>query len=150
MHTTTIAFFILRITIAYLFLSPLKKFILSWKNTVDMVRFLCPIQPQLMAVTMIIIMLVGSLSILFGFYGQIGAFFLMLECFLGYHLYDKYTKKIAMLQLSTQSSQDDQQILKSAKGLGIMGNKTAGQKNLVIAAVLFFIMLIGTGPGSIT
>lgn len=150
MTLTAIAFLILRITIAWLFLFPLKQFIPNWKTTVNMVRFLIPFQPQLFAIAMVIVMFFGSLSILFGYYAQVAAFFLAIQCLLGFHIHQKYAQQIMTFQLSSQASPEDRNILKYAKGLGIMGNKTSGQKNIVIAVMLLFIILGGSGPYSLS
>lgn len=147
---TAIAFLILRISIAWLFLSPLKQFIPRWKTTVEMVRFLIPFQPQLFSILMIAAMFLGSLSILFGFYAQVGAVLLAIQCLLGFCIHNKYVKKIMGLHLSVDSTESDRKILQCAKGLGIMGNKTSGQKNLIIAVILLFIILVGSGPYSLT
>lgn len=150
MALMAIAFLILRISIAWLFLSPLKQFIPHWKKTVEMVRFLIPFQPELLSVLMIMTMFFGSLSILFGIYAQVGAALLVIECLLGFIIYKKYVKKIMTLQLSAESTEADRKILQCAKGIGIMGNKTSGQKNLIIVAILLFIILVGSGPYSLT
>ena len=150
MMMVVVAFLLLRVTLAWLFLAPLKKFLTHWEATVKMVELVAPKRPVFFAYTMIGIMFFGGLSILLGCLAQIGAVFLAAHCLLGVRAHNLYVKQLQSMNLDSQASPDNQKILNEAKKLGILGNITSGQKNIVIAAVLVFIALIGSGPYSLT
>ena len=146
----TIAFLLLRVTIACLFLAPLKKFLTHWKFTVNMVGTVLPFHPFFSAMVMIGVMFFGAIFILLGFYAQIAAIFLAAFCLIGAYAHRVYVKQLQAMHLEAQASPADQKILNDAKRLGIVGNVTSGQKNIVIAVVLIFIFLVGSGPYSVT
>jgi len=144
------AFIILRIVLAWMFLYPLKALLSDWKETLNLVSLVSSFATKYFAVLMILAMIIGSISILFGIYAQIGATILLIYSLIGIAVHYKLSQKIAKESLSNTATQKDQDVLSETKQLGIVGNITSAQKNIVIAAALLFIALIGSGPYSIT
>ena len=145
-----VAFLLLRISIAWMFLSAVPTFISKWKVTLQMVKLLFSKYVTFFSVMMIATMIVGSFSILFGIYAQIGAFLLFIQCTLGVFVHNKFANNIARLQLSDAAEKNDQRVFGTAKSMGVVGHKTSAQKNIVLAAVMIFIVVMGSGPLSVT
>lgn len=146
----TVALIILRIVLAWMFLYPLKGLLSDWKGTVNLVRLITPFFPHLFAILMILVMIGGSLSILLGAYAQIGAAFLLIYSLVGVVVHYQLSLQIANQSLSDTATEDDRAVLEKTKALGIAGNITSAQKNIVIAASLLVIVLLGAGPFSLT
>lgn len=146
----TAALIFLRIVLAWMFLYPLKDLLADWKGTVNLVRLITPFFPNLFALLMILVMFLGSLSILFGVYAQIGASFLFIYSLVGVIVHYQLSQQIKTQSLSDEASKDDRAVLEKTKALGVAGNNTSAQKNIVVAAALLVIVLLGSGPFSLT
>lgn len=144
------AFIVLRIVIAWLFLFPLKVLLSDWPAAVDTVKLVAPIFPSFFAVIMVLVMIVGAFSILLGAFAQIGAALLIIYCLIGVVVHYKLAGLAANSKLSASASKEDRAVSQKLSALAILGNQTSGQKNIVIAAALFFILMIGSGPFSLT
>lgn len=144
------AFVVLRLILAWMFLYPLKAQLSDWDATVGLVDLIAPFQPQLFAVLMVLTMIAGSLSVLFGLFAQVGAALLMIYSLIGVLVHYKLSRLVAGLRLSASATIADQQILEKAKHLGVVGNVTSAQKNIVIASALWVIVCLGSGPYSLS
>lgn len=145
-----IAFFSLRIILAWMFLYPLKNLLADWEGTKNLVGLLSPIGKNFIAILMILAMIIGAISILFGIYAQIGSAILFVYSLIGAYIHYKLAKEASKKELSDSANKIDKEILIETKSLGIVGNVTSAQKNFVIAGALLFITLMGSGPYSIT
>jgi len=96
------------------------------------------------------VMFLGALSILFGIYAQIGALFLFIYSLVDVMAHYQLSQQAASQTLSDDASESDKAILETTKALGVVGNVTSAQKNIVIAAALLVIILLGSGPFSLT
>lgn len=139
MTTDTIAWLVLRVIYAWMFLYPLHTLLKDWDGTVGATALLFKWQPKFFAMISTLAMVLGGLSILFGFYGQIGGLLLLIFN-LGGAVVHYRLKDLALAQ------NGDETLTK----LAVVGHMSSAQKNFVLAAVAFFFMLIGTGPHSIT
>lgn len=144
-----IAFVVLRVVLAWIFLYPLKALLSDWEGTVDLVGLIAPCKPHFFAVIMVLVMIAGSLSVLLGFYAQIGAILLFVYSLIGFVVHYKLSQQEAAFELSAEASESDKAVLEQAKGLGIVGHVTSAQKNIVIAAALWVIIFLGSGPYSL-
>jgi hypothetical protein len=147
MHT--LAWLILRLVYAWMFLYPLKDLLTDWRGTVHLASFIIPFAPKLGALGTLGIMLLGAVSILLGFYPTVGGFLLLIYCLLGGYVHWSLAKQAEHLSLTASSSSANRTILEAAKTLAIQGHVSSGQKNMVLAAVGCFFMLMGTGPLSL-
>ena len=145
-----IAFLVFRIVIAWFFLKPVKSLCANWKDTVEMVKLVFPFYTNAFAVMMVAVMVLGSLSVLFGFYAQVGATFLFVYSLIGFFVHTKLKNKIMLEQLRDEHSSENEKIFNSVKLLGVVGHATSAEKNIVIAAALLIIVLLGSGPYSLT
>ena len=145
----TIAFIVLRIVLAWFFLYPVKGLITNWNESVNLVKLVIPIFPNLFTALMILTMIVGSLSILLGIMAPIGALLLFVYSLIGVAVHYKLSLKIEEQALSESASQSDQNILAETKAIGIAGHTTSAQKNIVVASALLIIILMGSGPLSL-
>ena len=145
-----IAWLVLRISYAIVFLFPLKDLLKNFSASVALVKVIIPFQSQFFAVVMIVVMVLGALSVLLGIYAQIAGFFLLIYCLFGMVVHYRLAKHIATIQLNTAASQKDIAAFNEAATLGIVGHQTSGLKNIVLAAVACFFMLVGSGPLSVT
>lgn len=145
-----IAWLILRVVYAWMFLYPLVNLIPNFQASVGAVKLVIPFMSRFFAVVMLIVMIYSGLSILVGFYAQIAGFLLLIYCLLGVVVHYRLVGKVARAKLSASASVEDQRCFSEVVSLGILGNKTSGQKNMVLAAVACFFMLLGSGPLSLT
>lgn len=143
------AFLLLRLTLAWLFLLPIKGLISDWNNTINLVRLIAPFKPQFFATLMILVMIFGSISILFGIYAQVGALFLFVYSLMGFVVHYRLSKNLDGMTLSASASKQDKVTFQNAKALGVVGHVTSAQKNIVIAVALLVIVLLGSGPFSL-
>ena len=132
-----LAWAILRLTYGWIFLAPLKGLLKNWKGSVALVKILTPWPwaknlAALGAGLMILVMIFGSLGIILGIEGRLAGFLLMIYSLFGIRVHFQLAKQ-AMKQEGSDS-------------LGVVGNITSGQKNVVLAGVGAFFMLMGTGP----
>lgn len=145
-----IAWLVLRICFGAMFLLPVRDLIVDFDAATELTKILIPYQPRFFAVVMIAVMVLGAISILFGIYAQIAGFFLLIYCLLGIVVHYRTAAYIATRKLSNESSRADRACSFEAVSLGVAGNETAGQKNMVLAAVACFFMILGSGPLSLT
>ena len=145
----TVAWLILRVIYAWMFLYPLKVLLKDWTGTKNTVALLIPICVPLCAVLMVIVMIAGALMILLGFYAKLAGLMLLFYCLFGVLVHYRLAAQASALKLKT-TDHGDQKILQQAIGLALVGNITSGQKNVVLAAVGCFFMLMGSGPWSLT
>lgn len=145
-----IAFLVLRIVIAWFFLQPVKALCSNWAASRGMVALLFPYAENLLAALMIAVMIVGSLSVLFGIYAQIGAALLFIYTFIGIFVHLKLKNQILALKVSADVFSNDKKQFDAAKNLGVVGHQTSALKNIVIMAALWMIVLLGSGPFSVT
>ena len=152
MHSLEIiAWLLVRITLAWLFLYPLIAIFKDWKGMVDGMGLLTPYCHRLMAFLMVIVMIVSALSVLLGFYGQIGGLLMCLYCLVGvlFH-YRLANTVIGGTHLSEQANAQDTSAYQTARGVGILGHITSAEKNIPIAAMGFYLFVMGSGPLSLT
>ena len=121
----------------------------DWSATKSTVALLIPICVPFCAIVMVMVMIAGALMILLGFYAQIAGFMLLFYCLFGVLVHYRLAAQAAALKL-VHADSTDQQVLQQAIGLALVGNITSGQKNVVLAAVGCFFMLMGSGPWSLT
>lgn len=145
-----IGWLILRVTYAAMYILPLKGLIKKWKGTVRATAMLFPWQPQIFAVLACLSMTLGALSILFGFYGQLGALLLLVFNIGGAIIHFRCAEVAIKVQPSPTLPKETHDTLMQLKTLALIGHKPSAQKNLVLAAVALFFCLLGTGPWSLT
>jgi uncharacterized membrane protein YphA (DoxX/SURF4 family) len=144
------AWLVLRIVYAWMFISPLPALLKDWGGTKDMTRLLIPnIATTFLTIIMLCVMFFGALSILFGVLGQIAGLALCIYCLLGAVVHSRLARSTNAISLSSAVSIEDQQKLGKVIKLAVVGNMTSAYKNIVLAAVGFFFMLMGTGPISL-
>ena len=131
-------------------LYPMKALLSDWAGTKKTVGILIPIFPSFCAVMMLLVMLCGALSVLVGFYSQIGGFLLCVYCIFGIKVHYRLSQLSTAGSLSSRASDSDREVLKEAQGLAVVGNITSAEKNVVLAAVALMFTLLGSGPFSLT
>ena len=144
-----VACIVLRLVLAWFFLDPVKGLISDWDASVELVKSIIPFQPQCFAILMIIVMIVGSLSVLFGIYAQIGAGCLLIYTLMGVVVHYRLGNTLSDMRLTKTAVKADKTIFETAKALGIQGHMTSAKKNIVIVAALLQIVLLGSGPFSL-
>lgn len=145
-----IGWLILRIAYAWLYFYALIALLRDWPSTEDMVALLFPYQTRFFAILMIIIMVIAPLAILIGIYAEIAGFCLLIYNLLGAIIHYKLARFLGTQHLSDPANVEDKNTLASVIQIGSMGNITSAQKNIVLAAVAAFFMLVGSGPASLT
>ena len=149
MELQIVAWMILRIMYAWMFLYPLKVLLSDWQVTKNTVALIVPKRlVPLSSILMVIVMIIGALSILLGFYAQIGGLLLLVYCLMGAVVHYKLAKLIINHQAI--ANQSNNAALQEVIDMGVVGNVSSAQKNFVLAAVAFFFMLLGSGPMSLT
>ncbi len=143
------AWLILRVVYAWMFLYPLKVLLSDWSGTKKTVALLIPFGVPFFAVLMVLVMIAGGLMILLGFYAQIAGFLLLCYSLFGVIVHYRLAAQASALKL-VHADAADQAVLQQAINLALVGNITSGQKNVVLAAVGCFFMLMGSGPWSLT
>jgi uncharacterized membrane protein YphA (DoxX/SURF4 family) len=144
MEKLIVAWLILRIVYALIFLVPIYGLIKNWNDAVNATKLLCPWYPQTFTMASILMLLIGGLSVALGVWTQIVAIGLVAFCLGGYIIHMRLANQIVELGKGSHAKNIDV-IVK----LGVLGNKTSGQKNLVLAAVGIFFVLVGSGPWSL-
>lgn len=144
------AWLVLRIAYAWIFLVPLPSLLKNWHETKALTALLFPQKTTTtLTIVMLVAMFFGALSILFGILGQWAGLILMVYCLLGVIVHRRLAKNAQNIRLSTSSSAADQQQLNDLIGLAVAGNIGSAYKNIVLAAIGFFFMVMGTGPCSV-
>ncbi|MDC0534680.1 DoxX family protein [Francisellaceae bacterium] len=145
-----IAWLVLRIIYAWMFIYPIKALTADWQSTKNTVRLLTPIFVNLSAMMMIAVMFVGGVMILLGVYAQIAGIALCAYCLIGYYIHNKIAQNALNSTIASQISDADQNVINNIKAAAAVGNVTSAQKNIVLAAVGLFFFFMGSGPFSIT
>ena len=145
-----VAWLVLRIVYAWMFLYPLVVLLRDFNATVNVVSLVAPFAKEFFTYVMLAVMFFGALMVLLGVYAQIAGFMLCAYCIIGQAVHYKLAKQTLANKLSDMASEEDKQVLSQTIQLGVMGQVTSAEKNAVLAAVGFFIMLMGSGPMSIT
>ena len=146
----SIAWLVLRIIYAWMFLYPALGLIRNWDITVQTTGLLFKRLPFFFAMGSVIIMILGSVSILLGFFGQIGAAGLLFFNIGGALIHYKLAKIAENTVVSKDISAVDKAVVEQLQKLAIVGHVTSAEKNFPLAAIAFFFLIIGTGPLSIT
>lgn len=144
------AFLVLRILFSWIFFRPLPGLLKDFQGAVGLTRLIIPFWPTLFTLLMFVVMIIGGISILFGLYAQIGGIFLFIYCLMGYVVHKRLANQASCANLSISASEQDQQVLETTVTLAAVGNMTSAQKNLVLAGVACFFLLMGSGPLSVT
>jgi uncharacterized membrane protein YphA (DoxX/SURF4 family) len=148
--TEDLAWLILRIGYAWLYLYALLGLLSNWQATKDLVALLFPRYTPVFAVIMVIVMFISAISIVLGFYAEIAGLMLSFYNLLGIRVHYKLAAQTRAFELSPNAALEDKQILAEAGTLGAVGHITSAQKNVVLFAVALFFMLAGSGPFSMT
>ncbi len=145
------AWVILRVIYAGFFLYPLKDLLKDWPATKNMVAILVPIPAlvSLCALAMVGVMTIGALMILLGVYARWAGFMLLFYCLFGVVVHYRLAAQARQLKLTPTALPADQHCLQQAVNLAVLGHLTSGQKNIILAAVACFFMLLGSGPWSL-
>ncbi len=149
MNSVDIAWLVLRVCYAALFLYPLPGLIRDWQGTVSASRLLNEKFATNLAAISVLLMFFGALSILFGVYGQVGALGLLGFNLGGSVLHQRLAGVALQSQLSSTASDQDKQVLMDMVNLAVAGHSSSAWKNYVLAAVACFFMILGTGPYSL-
>jgi uncharacterized membrane protein YphA (DoxX/SURF4 family) len=144
-----IAWLLLRVVYAWMFLYPIKGLLSDWQASIDMVKLIMPWQTSIVAYAMIVIMFLGALSILFGIYAKIAGFFLLIYCLIGARLHYLLAYNAKAMRLSELASEDDRATFSQLGNFAVVGHVTSAQKNFVLASVAAFFMIMGSGPWSL-
>ena len=144
-----LAWLVLRVVYAWMFLYPAVGLIRDWKSTVQTTSLLFKWFPGGFALGSLVIMVFGSFSILVGFYGQFAA-----VAFIGFNLggvvlHYRLARRLKQTHLSKEACAADRDALEGAIALGVVGHVTSAEKNFVLAAVALFFAIEGTGPLSL-
>ena len=144
----TIAWLALRTVYAWMYLYPAIGLVRNWPTTVQTTGLLFPRGTTFFAVASLALMIVGSLMILFGVYGQYAAAALVAFNLGGARVHYKLAEAAREATLSSAASSEDRERLSALAGLAEVGHVTSAEKNYVLAAVALFVALAGTGPWS--
>jgi uncharacterized membrane protein YphA (DoxX/SURF4 family) len=146
----TVAYIVLRVVFAWMFLWPIKGLLADWKATQNMVAMICPASlVGIGSIGMVLVMVLGALSILLGVLPQIGGAVLTVFCLIGASIHYRLGASAAVGELSKEATAADRDLHAKAVGLAAVGNITSAEKNFVLAAVGLFFALAGTGPYSL-
>lgn len=144
-----VAWLILRIVFAWMFLYPLTILLNDWQAAKDSVGMVFPKYHHELAILMVIVMITGALSILLGILPHLGGLILFVYSIMGAVVHYRFADAIQSKHLSPQADQDAQSTHQRAQDLGVLGQITSAQKNFVLAAVAFWFIIKGTGPFSL-
>ena len=142
--------FIIRITVAWLYLFPLPGLLADWDATTMLTRLVSGIFVNFLSILGIVLTGLGAISVLFGIYAQIGGIFLFVYTVVGIQVHLRLAKVIASRELPDTCRAQGGQALGEVKSLGIVGQVTSGQKNVVLAAVALAFSILGSGSISVT
>lgn len=148
----TLAWLIIRIAYAWMFIYPVKSLMQDWQGTKLMMDLLVPKSLGLQALTaaiMLVIMLFGGLMILFGVYAQIAGLILCIYSIIGYFIHTKLAQSAFVMKNKFEIKAHQDEILDLEK-LAFIGHTTSAQKNFVLAAMGLMFFLLGSGPLSLT
>lgn len=141
---------VLRVVYAWMFLVPLSALLRDWAVTEQIVALVCPVFTRIASVVMVAVMFVGALSILLGVYAQIGGILLLIYCLLGVVVHYRLAGLVLAIKPLDEMSEKSRELLQQAQNLGVAGHISSGQKNIVLAAVAFLFIMMGSGPLSMS
>ena len=144
-----VAWLVLRAVYAWMFLYPSYGLIKDWHGTVQTTALLFPRHTGFFAFGSLVIMILGSLAILLGIYGQLAGVALVGFNLGGALIHYRLARLVRQTHLSASANQADQEALAGVVELGVVGHVTSAEKNFVLAAVALFFALVGTGPLSL-
>lgn len=150
MDKTIIAWLLLRITYAWLYIYALKSLLTDWPATEFVVGLIAPKFVREFAIAMIAVMILSALMILFGIYAQVAGLLLFIYNLLGARVHYRLAKLLNNEQQSDMLSAADKAVFIKIQTIGVAGHITSAQKNFILAAVALFFTLLGSGPISIT
>lgn len=139
----------LRIVYAWMFLYPAVGLVKDWPTTVQTTALLFKWKPKLFAAGSVVVMVAGAIMILLGVYGRAGAAGLCAFCLGGARIHYRLASLAGDVKLSSTASPDDVAAAGQLTTLAVVGHVTSAEKNIVLAAVAFFFLLMGTGPWSL-
>jgi hypothetical protein len=142
--------FILRIAVAWMYLFPVPGLVADWDATTLLTRLVSGIFVNFLSVLGIFLMVLGAISILFGIYAQIGGIFLFVYTLIGIRVHFRLAQVIASRELPDICRAQGGPALGDVKSLGVLGQITSGQKNVVLAAVALAFVILGSGSISLT
>lgn len=148
-YTDISAWLTLRTVYAWMYLYPAVGLIKDWPSTVEVTGLLFKKATNLFAVASVAIMIVGGLMILFGVLPRYAALALLAFNLGGAKIHYALAEVAKDTRLSEGASSDDKAAHERLVGLAIVGHVTSAQKNIVLAAVAVFFVLMGTGPCSV-
>jgi uncharacterized membrane protein YphA (DoxX/SURF4 family) len=141
---------IIRVVMAWMFLMPIPGLLADWKSTQMLTRLVSGVCVNLLSVLSIAMMVLGALSILLGLYAQIGGILLFVYCIIGMRVHFKLGRLISSIQLPDVCRPGGEEAFGEVKSLGIVGQVTSAQKNVVLAGVALAFAILGSGAISIT
>lgn len=144
MDFTLGAWLILRLVYAWMFLMPLPGLLKNWSATVNLTGLLIPFAKPFCTAIYLLCMFFCALAIFFGIYAKLAAIPLFFISVFGVRVHYLLAKQAAQLG-GANSNEEVQQIIALAQ----VGNITSAQKNVVLAAVALFFVLMGSGPMSL-
>ncbi len=145
-----LAWIVLRLVYAWMFLWPLKALFADWKGAEGLIALLCPkALVPLGAKLMIVVMIAGALSILLGVLPRVGGAMLCVYSLLGAKVHYKLAATAAEAKLGDTATDADRATLTGVSTLATVGHVTSAEKNFVLAAVGFFFAIMGSGPYSL-
>lgn len=150
MDKTTLAWLILRIGYAWLYLYALKALFANWQATEWIVSLVFPFWVRFFAVLCVLSMIVSSIMLIFGIYAQIAGIILFFYNLIGARIHYQIAAAIKTEKQNGTVNKTDHEIFEKVQTLGIVGHVTSAQKNFILAAVALFFMLMGSGPFSVT
>lgn len=133
---------VLRLVLAWMYLYPIIGLMKDREGLMASTKLLFPWKTAFFAYVSIGAMIIGALSILFGFYAQIGGFILLIFTLGGIRVH-------YALAAQAKPALNNPQVRALAK-LALLGHISSAEKNFVLAAVALMIMLLGSGPLSLT
>ncbi|MEK6246766.1 MAG: hypothetical protein N2C12_01220 [Planctomycetales bacterium] len=149
MDADAFAWITLRSVYAWMYLYPALGLIRNWSVTVSTTGLLFKTGTVFFAFGSMVVMIVGSLMILFGLYGQFAAVALFGFNLGGAVIHYRLGAMAKATQLSESASNQDQATVAELANLGQVGHVTSAEKNFVLAAVALFFALVGTGKMSL-
>lgn len=144
-----VAWLVLRVVYAWMFLYPAIGLIGDWSTTVKTTGLLFRWQPQVFAVASVTFMIVGGTMILLGVYGRLAGLGFVAFSIGGAVIHYRLAAQATSSKLSGHASVEDHAAMEGLAGLATVGHVTSAQKNFVLAAVGFFFAIMGTGPMSL-
>jgi uncharacterized membrane protein YphA (DoxX/SURF4 family) len=139
----------LRAVYAWIYLYASIGLMTNWPTTLSTTKLLFTKGTAFFAATSLVIMIFGSLMILFGVYGQYAAVAMFAFNLGGAVIHYRLARLAKATHLSESASDVDRATVVELANLGHVGHVTSAEKNFVLAAVALFFALVGTGEISL-